>query len=225
MPAAKRSVVVSLTLGIFLLIAACAGCSLDRWPRVEKEVEQFKLLDEWQKILAHEQISGEETTFSQLIIEWNAEGVLTQFNLEFFVPTSRWLMRYNAWTGEWSNDRRLRIDQVPVFSEPEREMPSAVAVLSILDEYGLTWLAAGVEGDISLWVAPVYYEAEDFSTFPGEVYLLQDGEKEPLTEKISLEMAAKISISSMVRSEGQEPAQPGLSLIYIVDLSSQVSEN
>lgn len=215
-----RSVVVSLTLVMFLLISTCMGCSLDRWPRVEKEVERLKLLDEWQEILAHEQISAEEAKLSQLIIEWSAEGTLTQFNLEFFVPTSERLMRYNAWTGEWSNDRRLRIDQVPVLSEPDREMSSAVAVLSILDEYGLTWLTEGVEGDISLWVVPVYYyEEKDFSTFPGEVYLLKDGEKEPITDQIALEMTAKISISSMVRSE-EEPAQPGLSLIYIVDLSS-----
>ncbi len=217
----KRSVVMSVTIIILLLISTCTGCGLDRWPRVEKDMERFKLLDEWQELLDHEQLSGEEATLSRLIIEWSAEGTLTHFNLEFFLPTAgeRW-MRYNAWTGEWSNDRRLRIEQMPVSPQSEREGPSAAALLSVLDEYGLAWLTEGVEGDISLWVVPVSYEEEDFSAFPGEVYLLKDGEKEPITDRLSLEMAAKISISSMVRSEGQEPAQPGLSLIYIVDTSS-----
>ncbi len=216
----KRSVVVSLILVILLLLSTCTGCSLDKWPRVEKDMARLKLLDEWQEILAHEQISGEETTLSRLIVEWNTEGTLVQFNLEFLVPTGERLMRYNAWTGEWSNDRRLRIDQIPMFQEPARKMPSTVAILSILDEYGLTRLTEEVEGDISLLVVPVYYEEEDFSNFPGEVYLLKEGEKEPITDKVTLEVGAKISISSMVPSEGQEPAQPGPSFIYIVDLSS-----
>lgn len=220
MPKRKHSA-ISLAIVPLLLVLIIAGCSLlDKWPRLEKDIERLKLLDEWGKVVDHLRIDGGKAVLSQAFIEWDTDETLTHFSLEFYLPTDGEVIQYNVWTGDWSEERRLRIDQRRKELTPPLEGPKMAAVLSALDEYGMRRLVEGMEGDVSLWVLPESYEEEDLSAFQGPVYLLKGKVREPVTEAVTARTAVKISISIMIKSkEGEkEVAKPGTPLIYVIEM-------
>ncbi|MGQ9627275.1 MAG: hypothetical protein ACUVV0_10290 [Anaerolineae bacterium] len=206
---------------LFFAMLTLAGCTLENWPRLENDISRFQTLKAWETITRKLHIEGQGAVLTRLMIDWQADGRLTFFNLEFYLPGSEYTFRYRAWTGGWSPELRLSIDQKAV---EEGEVlpagPEVETVLSALDEYGLARLAEGMEGYVSLWVSPLHQTEEDFSRLADEVYLLKGQSREMLSGPVRVEEGVKITLTAMSGlGEEERQALPGPTLIYILNLA------